>query len=104
MKNKIIVTSFLAVAAITALLAPQLTKRAAARPETESSAISAADGYVLREYEGAIGVFKAGVSAPVSIIDVDTRTLPDSDRAALARGIYAADEDELRRRIEDYSS
>ncbi len=104
MKNKIITASLLAVSAIAALLTPQLSKRAAAKPETESSAISAADGYVLREYEGVIGVFKAGVSAPVSVIDVDTRTLPESDRAALARGIYAADEDELCRRIEDFSS
>ena len=104
MKSRIILSSFLAVSAVLALLIPQATKRTAALPDESASEISSEYGYVLREYEGAIGVFKAGVSEPIAVIEVDTRMLPDKDRAALILGVYAADDEELNRRIEDYSS
>ncbi len=61
-------------------------------------------GYTLREYEGKIAVFSEEGSLPVSILDIDIRTLPISERQALAKGIYAANEEELNKRIEDYSS
>ncbi|MBQ6552661.1 MAG: hypothetical protein IJL83_03485 [Clostridia bacterium] len=104
MKNRIIIYSFLAVSAVLAMLAPQIAKRTAPLPDGSAPEISSEYGYVLREYEGVIGVFKAGVSEPISVIEVDTRTLPERDRAALILGVYAADDEELNRRIEDYSS
>ncbi|MBR5941774.1 MAG: hypothetical protein IKZ81_00335 [Clostridia bacterium] len=102
MKKKAVIAAFIAVSAVFAAVSPFLTPTA---PEPETASTEApAGGYVLREYEGAIGVFASGSSVPVSVIDVDVRTLPEADRAALANGIFAADEDELNRRIEDYSS
>ncbi|MBP5207562.1 MAG: hypothetical protein J6330_03795 [Clostridia bacterium] len=104
MKNRIILSSCLAVSAVLALITPYITKRAAAKPESVSSEISVVDGYVLREYNGGIGIYRSGVNEPITVIEVDLRTLPESDRAALVRGVYAANEEELSRRIEDYSS
>lgn len=104
MKRRVILSSLLAVSAVMALFVPKTAKRAASLPDESASEISAEYGYVLREYDGAIGVFKAGVSEPVAVIDIDTRTLPERDRAALILGVYAADDEELNRRIEDYSS
>ncbi|MBQ9558108.1 MAG: hypothetical protein IJU94_05825 [Clostridia bacterium] len=104
MKRRLIAASILAISSVLTITIPQLAARTTPLPETSASDHSSAAGYVLREYDGAIGVFKAGVSEPITVIDVDTRTLPEKDRAALISGIYAADDDELSRRIEDFSS
>lgn len=104
MKRRLITASILAISSVLAITIPQLAARSTARQEAASSDFSHTDGYVLREYEGAIGVFKEGAGEPITVIDVDPRTLPEKDRAALIRGIYAADDDELSRRIEDFSS
>ncbi|MBO4934726.1 MAG: hypothetical protein J5441_06130 [Clostridia bacterium] len=104
MKKRIILSSVLAVSAVLALVTPQITKRAASIPTPPASTVSEVDGYFLREYNGLIGVFKPGISEPLTVVEVDTRTLPESDRLALIRGVYAADDDELNRRIEDFSS
>lgn len=102
MKKKSVVAAFIAVSAVFSVISPFLTP-SAPDPQTASTEASVG-GYVLREYDGAIGVFVSGSKVPLSVIDIDVRTLPDADRTALANGIFAADEDELNRRIEDYSS
>jgi len=61
-------------------------------------------GYTLREHAGKIGVFKNGETLPISVLEVDIRTLPESERVALAHGIHVTSEEELSKRIEDYSS
>ena len=104
MKNRIILGACLAVSALIAFAAPRIAEKTAAKPDPVSSEVSLTDGYLLREYDGMIGVFEVGKSEPLDVIKVDLRTLPESDRNALIRGIYAADDEELSRRIEDFSS
>ena len=104
MKKQILTASLIAVFSVLAFITPRIAKQTAPLPEAASSELSSVDGYVLREYDGAIGVFRAGVSELLTVINIDPRTLPETDRAALIRGIYAADDDELNRRIEDFSS
>lgn len=58
--------------------------------------------FILREYEGVIGVFdNSGVLTDV--IDVQIKTLPEADREMLAAGIYAFSRGELIALIEDYT-
>ena len=66
--------------------------------------LTVVNGYYLVEHNGKIGVFTPGISEPIMVIDVNVNTLPDHDREALENGIYARDEEELNKRIEDYSS
>lgn len=104
MKNRIILGACLAVSALLTFAAPLLSEKATSAPEPVSSETELTDGYLLREYDGMIGIFTVGEKEPLSVIKVDLRTLPESDRAALVSGIYAADDEELNRRIEDFSS
>lgn len=67
--------------------------------ETEKSAETL---FMLKEYNGVIGVFDdAGVLT--DIIDVDIKSLPEADRAMLGAGIYALSRRELAALIEDYT-
>ncbi len=82
------------------------TSNPAASQENEENASSAPanPGYFLQEYRGRIGVFREGETVPFQEIDVLIESLPPSDRALLAKGIFAADETALRSLLEDYSS
>ena len=104
MRNRIIISACLAVSAVLTFAAPHLAKKTGKEPAPVSSEVTVTDGYMLREYDGKIGIFKVGKDEPLSVISVDLRTLPETDRDALADGIYAADDEELSSRIEDLSS
>ena len=104
MNKRMMLGICLAVSAVTAFAAPRMAKKSVSDPEPVSSEVSLTEGYMLREYDGMIGVFMIGRNEPISVIKVDLRTLPDSDRSELVSGVYAADDEELSRRIEDYSS
>lgn len=60
--------------------------------------------YVLREYNGKIGVFYLGQESPFQILDVYLSTLPVADQAQIREGIYVEGGDALRSIIEDYES
>lgn len=60
--------------------------------------------YTLREYDGRLAVFEAGEEEPVRVLDLEVRLLPPYDQGLLRTGIEAADEQELRRLLEDYTS
>ena len=58
--------------------------------------------YLLREYNGVIGVFdETGVLT--DIIEVDIKSLPEADRIMLGTGIWAMSRSELAALIEDYT-
>jgi len=59
--------------------------------------------YILREYEGKIGIFSADETLPDEILDVFVFTLPDADRQALRCGIRVYSEEALQRLIEDFT-
>lgn len=59
--------------------------------------------FVLREFEGIIGVFDTS-GVLIDVIDVQVISLPEADREMLQRGIYAFSRLELMSLIEDYNS
>ena len=74
---------------------------AANPPEQEEASQPA---YILREYDGKLGVFPAGSDAPRDVIDIPISLLPPYDQAELRSGVPAADDAELSRLLEDYTS
>ena len=57
---------------------------------------------IVREYNGRIGIFSEKDEL-LEVINVYTKTLPETDRRLLREGIIVTSEQELRGIIEDYS-
>lgn len=72
--------------------------------ESENKNIHDNFEYVLKEFNGKIAVFKKDDEVPHFIFDVYINNLPTDDQKELVNGIYAKDDIELNRLIEDYSS
>ena len=60
--------------------------------------------YLVREYEGRIGVFLEGEPLPLQELPVVVAELPKTDQLLLASGIPAENKRELLRILEDYGS
>ncbi len=60
--------------------------------------------YLVREYEGRIGVFLEGELLPLQELPVVVAELPKTDQLLLASGIPAESKQELLRILEDYGS
>lgn len=59
--------------------------------------------FILKEYEGCIGIFdNDGVL--IDVIDIQIKSLPETDRNMLRTGIYAFSKNELMSLIEDYTN
>lgn len=61
-------------------------------------------GFVLREADGHLALFRENADRPYRILDTEVWLLPEEDRQALAAGIHVADEAELRRLLEDWDN
>ncbi len=61
-------------------------------------------GYVLREYNGNLGIFRGESESPYKIVTVNLNLLSDFDREALRIGIEMDSESEINRLIEDLTS
>ncbi len=72
--------------------------------ETESSISAASVTYVVKTFQGKIGVFAGDPDTPIQTLNVEVATLPESDRQALEQGITVEGRDSLRRLLEDYES
>ncbi|MCD7844778.1 MAG: hypothetical protein LUG57_02815 [Oscillospiraceae bacterium] len=73
-------------------------------PEEDVSA-SAEQGYLLREWEGCVGVFcPPDAASPVMVTDIQVRGLPISDRLSLAGGVGAEDYGGVIQLLEDFGS
>ncbi len=59
--------------------------------------------YILREYGGRIGIFKAGHDTPSEVLGVYVFTLPKADQNALSVGITVYGSENLRALIEDFT-
>lgn len=59
-------------------------------------------GYLVREYQGHIGVYRVGENTPFREYETEVDMLPDADRQALKRGKPAATMAEVEKIIEDY--
>lgn len=62
------------------------------------------EDYVVRTYDGKIGVFKNDEKTPYQMIDVEVSSLPQTDQLLLATGIRADNPSDLQQIIEDYES
>jgi len=60
--------------------------------------------YLVKQYNGNIGVFNAGEDTPFKVIETDVSLLPSFDRIALEDGIEIYTEGELDSIIEDFDS
>jgi len=71
-----------------------------------SSQASAAGyaGYIVKLYNGRIGIFSSGSSVPDSVLDINVTLLPQSEQARLTDGIQIKTHDELLSLIENYTS
>ena len=77
-------------------------------PSQESSGIiamaSKTDVYLLREFQGKIGIFHNDETEPYQEIDVDVSTFSEEDQKLLKDGIKVYSIDDLNQKIEDYES
>jgi hypothetical protein len=60
--------------------------------------------YIVKAYDGKIGVFEGTSDTPIQIIDMALSLLPPYDQAELEAGIFIRDETALRRLLEDFTS
>lgn len=60
--------------------------------------------YVVREYEGNIGVFRGDAEKPFRIVDFEMSLLSEYDRAQIEEGIIMESKEELDTFIEDITS
>ncbi|MGI5895036.1 MAG: hypothetical protein ACOX6P_10675 [Candidatus Merdivicinus sp.] len=103
MNRKIILSISAAAAGI--LLVAGIFYFSALRVPAESAPPSSnPDGYILREYNGQLAVFAWGEETPRQVIELNVEMLPPYDQGLLRAGIEAADEQELARLLEDYTS
>ena len=63
-----------------------------------------AEAYVVREFEGHIGVFQGGSDKPMQEVEVEVSSLPKADQLLLAGGIKVTGEKQLKSILEDYES
>jgi len=60
--------------------------------------------YLVRAYDGKIGVFEGDSDTPTQVVEMALSLLPPYDQAELEKGILIRDEEALRRLIEDFTS
>ena len=72
------------------------------RIESETSDIENANGWIIREHEGQIGIFSSD-NVLINTLNVYIKTLPISDRDLLREGITVTTRKELLEIIQDYS-
>ena len=70
--------------------------------ETESQTETQKTEYLVKNYEGKIGIFTENGTL-VRIIDVYIKTLPKADQRLLEKGFSVTDESELRAILQDYT-
>ena len=78
-----------------------VTPRAAAPVNAPAAPFTAS--YTAKTLSGRIAIYVAGEDRPALMTDIDVRTLPEADRAALEAGITLSGDDALARLLEDYS-
>lgn len=61
-------------------------------------------GYILREYNGELAVFRGESDTPYKLLDIPISVMSDYDKEILKAGIFTDSPSELNRLIEDYTS
>lgn len=75
------------------------------RPVSTTAAASSTGPayYIVKEYNGNIGIFPEDSTQPKRTVHINVADLPDEDRYLLECGILVRSETELRELIEDYT-
>lgn len=94
----------LAALALTGALDTGASGALASESGVSESASEAEKTMYLGIFEGKLALFVGESPYPNVVYDVMVRTLPEADRIRLAEGIPVADEAELARLLEDYTS
>ena len=76
----------------------------AAHEKAETSVTQTEVSFVLRAWNGHLGLFRGSSDTPYSELDMPLYLLADHDRELLEKGITAESEEELWRLIEDITS
>lgn len=82
---------------------PSLVTDSSGFSESETTAPNAA-GYILKEYNGTLALFRENSEKPYRILDADLTTLTDYDKELLQNGIKVDTEKEVNALIEDFTS
>lgn len=69
-----------------------------------SSSPNENQGYILKLYQNKLCVFKEGSSTPMETYDITADRFTPYDQELLKEGLAAADEQALRKLLEDYTS
>ena len=77
-------------------------KKKSSFTESEETTVTAL--YTITDYNGKIALFKRGYSMQVEIFDVNTNSLPQSDRELIIVGVTAYSDEEAQKLVEDYTS
>lgn len=70
--------------------------------QTAAIPVSVGEGYIVRDYEGYVTVYRESSNIPYEQTDIPTLTLPQADRTALNEGIALPDRASLEQLLEDY--
>ncbi len=62
------------------------------------------DGFIVKEYDGLIGIFVPGENLPTELTKIETKYLPNADRMELKKGIFTENSEELAMILEDFGS
>ena len=85
-------------------LVPSATADDVSTVSARTTAEEGADKYIIKDFHGKIAVFENGGEAPVKITETLTSSLPQFDTKQLRQGVYAENEREVKRLLEDYCS
>lgn len=92
--------SFLVLVGTISALSPDTVQQ----EQAAENAPNSANGYIIKNFRGKVAVFRNGDEIPINITDTEIDSLPDFDNQQLQIGVYAANERELKRLLEDYCS
>ncbi len=80
----------------------EMPESAAALPSSRPSSGEKAEEYLITVYNGKIGVFRGGETAPFLIADTDVYLLPERDVSILRQGIRVDSFPAVKSVLEDY--
>ena len=72
--------------------------------DVNTPAMAIGEEYLVREYDGRIGVYVPGDTQPIRVIQVYVAYLPESDRVDLREGIYVTGALALEKILDDFRS
>jgi hypothetical protein len=73
------------------------------QPQTvTTTAVTQPLGYIMREYEGEVAIFREGSSSPYQILDYPVYLLGEAEQEEVKEGIRVDTFEEIRKLVEDF--